>query len=181
MKFLKTQNLSKWSISDNTYIQNTYGRVTIDSTNSLRLPKGTTAQRPNTSLIPNLNGAIRYNTDSNSIEGYIGGAWETIRAPASAAIRQEQYGPGDFVETKFGPMRTDYASAYTASANNIIVLVENVMQIPTTNFTIVQNPAGTSSPSGYLAGAAYPAGYYLSFTDAVPIGKSVTVFYGYGN
>lgn len=181
MKFLKTQNLSKWSISDNTYIQNTYGRVTIDSTNSLRLPKGTTAQRPNTTLIPNLNGAIRYNTDTNSIEGYIGGSWETVRAPASSSIIREQYGPGDFVETKFGPMNSSYASAYTASANNIIVLVENVMQIPSTNFTIVQNPTGVPSASFYLGASTYPPGYYLSFTDAVPIGKDVTVFYGYGN
>lgn len=182
MKFLKTKNISKFSISDNTYIQNPYGRITIDSTNSMLLPKGTTAQRPDTSTIPNMNGAIRYNTDTNTIEGYISGVWTSIRAPGSSAITKQTIGPGDLVETIFGPLNTVPAgTSYLAKADNIIVLVENVMQISTTNFTIVQNPAGTPAAAFYGGAPSYPTGYYLSFADAVPIGKNVTVFYGYAD
>jgi hypothetical protein len=182
MKFLKTKNISRFSISDNTYIQNLYGRITIDSTNSLLLPKGTAAQRPDTSTIPNLNGAIRYNTDTNTLEGYINSVWTNIRAPGATAISKQTIGPGDLVETIFGPLNTVPAgTSYLASINNIIVLVENVFQIGTTNFIIVQNPAGIPAAAFYGGAGSYPAGYYLEFADAIPVGKYVTVFYGYAD
>ena len=47
MKFLKTKNISKFSISDNTLIAypsgvtGKYSRVIIDATGGLMLPKGT--------------------------------------------------------------------------------------------------------------------------------------------
>jgi len=47
--------------------------VKIDSTGSLTLPKGTTAQRPSTAV----NGMIRYNTDTDVFEGYDGN-WITL-------------------------------------------------------------------------------------------------------
>jgi hypothetical protein len=65
MKFLKQKNISKFSISDNTLIANHYGRAVMDLTGGLRIPKGTTAQRPQLSNVrtPNgPNGYIRYNT-----------------------------------------------------------------------------------------------------------------------
>jgi len=49
------------------------GVVTIDSTNSLRIPRGTAAERPTT---PEL-GMLRYNTDDNTFEGYDGN-WRAI-------------------------------------------------------------------------------------------------------
>jgi hypothetical protein len=185
MKYLKTKNISKFSIKDNTYIQNTYGRITIDSTNGMRLPKGTEAQKPNTSTIPNLAGTIRYNTTTHSIEAYIGApgfeAWETVRAPAASTIVRQTIGPGDAVEQFFGPLNTSYTATYLASSDNIIVLVENVFQIATTNFLIVQNPAGVPQAAFYSGAGSYPAGYYLQFSDPVPIDKNVTVYYGFTN
>jgi hypothetical protein len=184
MKFLKTQNTSRFGLKDNALKVNPYGRYTMDGVGGLRLPKGTTAQQPNLSGVemPNgANGMLRYNTTTDELECYIAGFWETVKGSAANSIIKQTIGPGDLVETKFGPLNTTYAPDYTASPDNIIVLVENVMQISTTNFTIVNNPGGTSSPTGYLAGAAYPAGYYLSFGDAVPVGKDVTIYYGYAN
>ncbi len=46
MKFLKTKNISKFSVSDKAFIYNPYGRITTNSKNSLQIPAGTTAQRP---------------------------------------------------------------------------------------------------------------------------------------
>jgi hypothetical protein len=66
MKFLKQKNISKFSISDNTLFANHYGRAVMDLTGGLRVPKGTTAQRPQLSNVrtPNgPNGYIRYNTN----------------------------------------------------------------------------------------------------------------------
>ena len=42
--------------------------VHFDSTGSLRLPAGTTAQRPGTPVV----GMVRYNTDTNVFEVYEG-------------------------------------------------------------------------------------------------------------
>ena len=184
MKFLKTQNTSRFGLKDNALKVNPYGRYTMDGFGGIRLPKGTTAQRPNLSGVemPNgANGMLRYNTTTDELECYIAGFWETVKGSAINTIIQSGIGPGDFVETKFGPLNTAYAPDYTANANNIIVLVENIWQIAGTNFTIVLNPSGSSSATGYLGGVPYPAGYYLSFSDAVPIGKTVTVYYGYAN
>jgi hypothetical protein len=196
MKYLKTKNISKFSIKDNTYIQNTYGRITIDSNNSIRLPKGTgdenhlpgtpENQRPNTATISNLTGAIRYNTTTSSIEAYIGfpgnESWEIVKAPSSAAIsRSNGLGPGDAVERFFGPLNPSFTRTFIASGDNIIVLVENVWQIWITNFNIVENPAGTPEAAFYAGASTYPEGYYLEFSDPVPLGKFVTVYYGFSN
>ena len=193
MKFLKQKNISKFSISDQTLFTNQYGRAVMGLSGGLRLPQGTTAQRPNTSLVryPGnasefADGTIRYNTTLNELECLIAGIWETIKAAGAATITKQTIGPGDSLdgitgEKKFGILNSTYIPDFTASPDTIIVLVENVMQISTTNYTIVQNPAGLSSATGYLGGIAYPAGYYLSFTDPVPNGKNVTVYYGYAN
>lgn len=193
MKYLKTKTLSRFSASDNTYIQNPYGRITIDSNNSLRLPKGTTAQRPNASVIPNMNGAIRYNTDTDVVEGYIGGAWETIRASSASAIQVSRFSANG-TETTFGPLDTTFLSAFTRSDYNILVLVDNVLQIGgKVNYTVVKRESGSFvtvnfSPFSASGPGSYTNGdYYIQFSEAVaPFSETgnpmyVTVFYGFGN
>jgi hypothetical protein len=170
MKFLKTKNISKFSVSDNAYIQYPSGRIVIDSTNSIQLPKGTTAQQPQAGLLTN--GMVRYNVSAGTganpasttagLEIYHDGAWRTVRLKGASTITKQTLGPGNAVETRFGPL-----TFIPASADNIIVLVENVIQISVSNFTIVTNPSG------------YPTGTYLNFLSAVPFGKEVTVYYGF--
>jgi hypothetical protein len=48
--------------------------VTFETTGAINLPAGTTAQRPTVVA----NGAMRYNTTINSLEGYIAGSWQSI-------------------------------------------------------------------------------------------------------
>ena len=50
---------------------------------------------------------------------------------------------------------------------NILVFVENVFQIATTNYTFVQNPAGKAP------------GFYISFSSAPDVGKPVTVLHNF--
>lgn len=170
MKFLKTKNISKFSVSDNAYIQYPSGRIVIDSTNSLKVPKGTTAQQPQSSLATG--GMIRYNTSSGAgsnpvstsigLEMYHDGAWRSVRLQGASTITKQTLGPGNNSETKFGPL-----TFVPASADNILVLVENVFQISTSNFTLVTNPVG------------YPSGTYINFLSSVPTGKEITVYYGF--
>lgn len=167
MKYLKTKNISKFSIKDNTLLINPYGRLTIDSNNSLRLPKGTTAQRPDILTIPNLTGAIRYNTQTYSIEAYIGSpgneTWETVAAPGIASISKQTLGPSDGTETIFGPLLI-----VPPQENAILVFVENVFQISDTNFNLLYD---------YLT----PGDCYIEFTSAVPLDKNVTIYFGFSN
>jgi len=167
MKFLKTKNISKFSIVDNTIIAYPYGdtgkvsRVVIDATGGLMLPKGTgddtysagTAlnQRPLLTGVrqpTDANGTIRYNTSINpatsrvyGIEAYVDGAWEIVRGPGAATITKEQFGPGDDVSTIFGPLNSAFLGSYSVSDHNIIVLVDNVFQISPVNFSVIQNPS----------------------------------------
>lgn len=195
MKYLKTKALSKWSTSDRSLIVYPSGvgpgtRVVFNANGGMMLPKGTTSERPQLTSVrqpTDANGTIRYNTTLNTIEAYVGGSWVTVASALASAVVKQTIGPGDGVETKFGPLNTSYAPAYTASADNIIVLVENVMQISTTNFTIVQNPAGVPSAAFYGGAGSYPAGYYINFTSPVPATGGggnpvyVTIYYGYAN
>lgn len=170
MKFLKAQNTSRFSPSDNTISVNTYGRAVMDFNGGLLIPKGTTAQRPQLTGVrqpADANGTIRYNTTLNEIEAYVGGNWETVRAPGATAISIETFGPGDAVDTIFGPLTN-----VPASANNVIVLVENVMQIPTTNFTLNQNPSSTGT------GQEVESGNFITATEYIITATGSTDFVG---
>jgi hypothetical protein len=165
MKFLKQKNISKYSITDQTLFTNHYGRAVMGLSGGLRLPQGTTAQRPNTSGVryPGdasefADGTIRYNLDTNSLEALIAGVWEVVRAPGATTITKQTLGPGNGVTVAFGPL-----TLTPSSADNIIVLVENVMQISTTNYTL------TSSNT------------YITFTSPVPLSKYVTIYFGFAN
>jgi hypothetical protein len=166
MKFLKTKNISKFSINDRSLISYPNGngpgnRVVINAKGGMMLPKGTTAERPQLSSVrqpTDANGTIRYNTSTSSIEAYVGGAWEVVRAPGASSITKQTLGPGDASTLTFGPL-----ALTPSSADNIIVLVENVMQISTTNYTLTSGNT------------------YITFTSPVPLGKYITIYFGFAN
>ena len=86
MKFLKTKNISQFSINDRALIYYPAGngpgnRVVINANGGMMLPKGTTAQRPQLTSVrqpTDANGTIRYNTTIPALEAYVGGAWVTV-------------------------------------------------------------------------------------------------------
>jgi hypothetical protein len=165
MKFLKKLQLAKKNLTDDRIAVDANSLVYFESTNAMKLPIGTTNQQPgqseNTVTSP-ANGMVRYNSSTNQLEAYQNSAWRNVRFKEATAITQQTAGTGDGAETKFGPL-----SPIPTAAQNVLVLVENVMQIATTNYTLVQNPGG------------YAAGWYISFTSAVPVGKPVTVLHGF--
>ena len=70
-----TANLALQTNSTNALSIDTLQNPTCNSTGSIKIPSGTTAQRPS----PAVNGMVRYNTDAgNVLEGYINGAWASI-------------------------------------------------------------------------------------------------------
>jgi hypothetical protein len=158
MRFLKQKTLSQYSASDDalmiydnrdlaTHTANG-GRAVMDITGALRLPKGTTGQRPRLTGVrtPNgPNGYIRYNTTTNSVEAYINGVWEVVKASGASAIQVSRLAANG-TETTFGPLSTnaDYVTSYTSSDYNLMVLVDNVIQIGAkVNYTIVKRQSGS--------------------------------------
>jgi hypothetical protein len=128
------------------------------------VPIGTTAQQPGNPT----NGMMRYNTTTNVFENYENSSWAPVRRFAPANIVVQAAGNGDDTETKFGPLNNgDSYNPAPAAAQNILVMVENVLQIPTTNYVLEQNPSG------------YAAGWYVVFGSAVPTGKPVTIFHNF--
>jgi len=213
MRFLKQKSISQYSAADDALMvydnrpsNNTSsgGRAVMDLSGGLRLPKGTTNQRPqgtkagdgpNVRIANSHNGYIRYNTTTNAIEAYINSTWEIVKASSSSAIQVSRFAANG-TETTFGPLssNTDYQISYTGSDYNLMVLVDNVMQIGgTVNYTVVKRQAGVfvsvnNAPFSSSGPGTYTNGeYYVQFPTAVPaLGGSgqpiyVTVFYGYGN
>ena len=131
MKFYKRENLSKINPIDNSLSVQSDGRIDSKLTASLQLPAGTTLQRP---LILK-NGEIRYNYSIGSgvIEAYIDGSWQIIKTNTQQHITQQTFTNSNYVNTIFGPL------AYNIDINspqNLMVYVENVYQIPTTNYVL---------------------------------------------
>lgn len=187
MKYLRRQILDKKSVTGNTSLYvDIGGEVVVNRPYSMLVPKGTTTQRsPDTTAPAYVTGMIRFNTTTGEFEGYQGSEWRSFRFKESTGITKQDVGIGDGSTVYFGPLSPDplaysYQSGViwdaTQAAKNIIVLVENVFQIPIDNYTLVQNPPGNDTKN---PGNPWTAGTYLLFGTAVPANKPVYVLYGF--
>jgi hypothetical protein len=131
MRFLKQQQLNRRNIKDHKVFYDANGQIVFDSKNVMLVPKGATGDLSTTAV----NGHVRYNTTTNQFEFYQNSSWRNVRFKEATTITQQTVGYGDGLTTIFGPL-----SQTPAAAQNIIVLVENVFQLATTNYTVVQNP-----------------------------------------
>jgi len=172
MRFLKRQTTNKRNTLGHGFNVLTNLNAVVDLDTALLIPKGTTAQRPSTTE----EGQIRYNTDINTIELFRLGVWKKVSLREPKPIIQQSVGSGDGIETVFGPLNNqDSDYPVPTSAQCMIVLIENVYQIATTNYTLEQSSAGNlAGPS-----APYADGWYIKFTNPVPNGKPVTVIHNF--
>src|SRR5210317_2153295 len=171
MRLLKAQNTNLRSITGKGVKYDVDDQVIVDSERAMVVPKGPYNEQPGFAgdmtypavLTAATEGQIRYNTTDNQLEAYQNGAWREIRFKEpnqDPGIVQQNLGVGDASETDFGPLNSGDADyPVPEAAQNIIVLVENVFQISTTNYILVQNPAGKTP------------GWYIRFLTAVPFGK----------
>lgn len=172
MKYLKSGSLSNYGAADRGFRINPFGRIDTKSTNSLKVPTGTTSQRPQNSLVTN--GVIRYNTTMDVLEGYVSGGWEIIKSAADLTIFKQVI-QGSFTDPLYGPLLQ-----IPATPNNILVFVDTTPQFADDNYNLVTYSVDTgSSPS--RGGAPYPAGTYIQFTDNdfVPDSLKITVLFGF--
>jgi len=148
MKFLKTKNISKFSVSDRTFIVNPYGRITTNSTNSLQIPVGTDEEKPQTSLLREgmmrMNtGALGVNEGTAQFEIYQAGAWRPVKFKVPSQISYSTPVAGNDLETIFyidpqPPATIEDGNPWTGA--QLMVYVENLFQLYNQNFVVVENP-----------------------------------------
>ena len=187
MRLIKAQTTNLRSIYGKGVKYDIDDQVVVDSTRAMVVPVGTLEQRPGELGVATSStvGQLRYNTTDQQLEAYQNGAWREIRFKEPnqdpGIVWQTLSPAGDAVETVFGELNsgdTDFAAP--ASANNIIVLIENVVQLPTTNYTIHQTAEITTGGAEEGPNAPYTAsdtGWWIKFTSPVPFGKSITVIH----
>lgn len=170
MRFLKTQTLNRRMIYDN--------RVALDLNNIVTMKASTAVVLPNSqsSISSPTNGMIRYNTSTDEVEVYQGqyATWRKLRYKENTQISQYSLGLGNGTKVNFGPLAAGVVPTVTETgstwgAQNLIVIIENVIQVSTTNYSVTQAPANGETGTGY----------WITFTTPVPLNKPVTVISGF--
>jgi hypothetical protein len=170
MRYIKKLSLSSKSPQDDRLSALQDGRIVTESVVSMEVPAGTTAQRSSVSGSA-YNGMIRYNTTFNEFEIYnynnpSSTRWEFLRTVRQATITPQNLGYGNYNDTIFGPLSY---SIDAAKPQNILVFVDNVYQVPTTNYTLTSSPtASTSTLSDSTATSV--STLYLTTTSNIDVG-----------
>ena len=194
MRYLKRQNINRRIPQSTTvYSDAADANVYINPrrSGSLALPQGTDAQIPSSPV----NGMMRYNVDHGEVQVYQSNKWRSLRFKESTQIVQQNLGAGDSSTVYFGPLNSAYSPTNISSnitnftGQNIIVVVENVIQLSTINYTVVQNPSiGTETYTAYSStstsqgastvyfNTSISAGL-LEITSATNSGATITVTY----
>ncbi len=173
MKFLKAQTTNNRGIDRGVGIfYNTDQTVDIRSKSAMKVPVGSDADRP---AYPAL-GQMRFNTTNNSVEFYDNGVWKEIRLKEPTPITQQSLGTGDGTETVFGPLNANDSSyPVPQTAQSALVIVENVLQLSVTNYTLEQSVSGSLTGPG----APYADGWFIKFTSAPDLAKPITVLHNF--
>tara|TARA_B100000212_G_C27383773_1_gene538223 strand:- start:2172 stop:3074 length:903 start_codon:yes stop_codon:yes gene_type:complete len=147
--------LSRTKVKGQTIIDD----VAINGVESIKIPSGTTAERPITSLA----GQIRFNTTDNKFEGYDGTTWAEFGSGSQQGGGSQ---PGDIdgdvtVEKHTGDnITTNFVMNTTVlSANSVQVDINGVLQEPDVAYTV--NLVSS----------------YITFTDPPATGDRITFKY----
>jgi len=153
MRYLRRQTLNRRAAYDNSLYVDTNGSVIMDTRTALKLPNGFGdptmpsggfGDADNERPVAPQNGMMRYNETTLDIEVYQGDTWRALRYRESGEITQQTLGVGDGDTVYFGPLNPappDISQrGYTWTGANLLVIVENVIQLHTTNYTVEQNP-----------------------------------------
>jgi hypothetical protein len=175
MRYIKKLALySKSPMDDKFSVLQDQARIVTNSSSTMQLPTGPKASRPTGTSI--VDGTIRYNSELNEFEVYNSALynagqsqnqWEILRTIRQANITPQNLGYGNYADVYFGPL------AYDVDLNkpqNVLVFVDNVYQIPTTNYTLVKNPTAATATTTILASSTLTL--YLNTLTNIDVGES---------
>ena len=191
MKYLKTKNISKFSIADRSFIvEQPSGKITTNSQDSIKIPTGAKERRP---IVPD-QGMIRFTTDDTAnhedvntptyfptrpigVEAYFDGEWRPIRLQGPAEITKTLLGTGNWDAifqpnedlSRFFPSSGEPLAIIPNSGDSVIVLVENVFQIHGTgnNFRLIESSGEVRAVEITNSGSNYetPSNVTVTFAD----------------
>jgi hypothetical protein len=101
--------------------------VSFNTTDSIKMPVGNTAQRPAPATV----GMLRFTTASDALEIYTSAGWELVGVPAFTVVTADQF-------TGTGACTTFTLSEDSTTAATI-VSINGVVQIPTTAYSVSGN------------------------------------------
>jgi hypothetical protein len=128
----------------------TGAKLFINTTDSVRLPTGTTAQRPSSAGGTDVAGMIRMNTTTDQLEYYDNSQWRTTGAAQFTIIESDSFTGDDST--------LDFTLAGNTTTNGCMVSING----------IVQNPSSAYSVGGALNKT-------LTFTQAPASGDTIDV------
>ena len=139
MKFYKRKSIDNSNPRNRNWAVRQDGLIETDTTRGITVPKGPTSDRPDTFN----DGQLRYNTTIDEFEVYNsrgdGEGWERVRTVRPGKLTSQTVGTGNYSLTTFGPLQYSDGTPYNGSLSapqNIMVFIENVYQIPVTNYTL---------------------------------------------
>jgi hypothetical protein len=110
-----------------TSTQTTNALVAFNTSTSVLMPVGNTAQRPSTGVT----GMLRFNSTTDSLEVYDNAQWSAVGVPIFTVVADEQFnGDGSTVAYTLGSEQT------TASC---IVSINGVVQLPTISYSVTSD------------------------------------------
>jgi len=127
-----------WARSSTTYDQVLIGnsatastlvrgaKLQINSTDSMMIPSGTTAQRPSSTGGTDTTGMLRFNTTSTAMEVYNGSSWQSLSTQFTVIATDSFNGDGS---------TTAFTMAASSTTNGAIVSINGIVQIPTTAYS----------------------------------------------
>jgi hypothetical protein len=149
-------------VTFNTPTVNVPNNLTFVGTGAIAVPVGTTAQTPGTPV----DGMIRFNSDTDSFEGYAGGVWGAINGGSnitgaglwqnSQNITVTQLVSSGYSAMSAGPVTL--ASPYAPQTFTVTIASPGVLTLPTTLLpagTTVELTTTGSLPTGLSTGVTY--------------------------
>lgn len=163
MRFYKRNAIDKLNPQKNDFAVEADGRIVTDTNKSLQIPSGRTEDRP----AEGVNGMIRYNQNigpGGEFEAYINGEWTLLRNGRQNTITQDTFNNGDYQDTIFGPLSYDID---ISRPQNVMVYVDNVYQIPNTNYTLARSTNAQPITTSTNVAQAAPFGSTKIFLENI--------------
>lgn len=139
MKFYRRQSIADSSPMNDKWAVTTENKIVTNTSVGLETPRGDVDSR---SVAPE-NGTLRYNTEigaGGELEVYVNGVWEIIKTNRQQILTRQTFTNSNYSNTIFGPL------AYNINAERpegVTVYVENVYQLPETNYNLRSSTLGS--------------------------------------
>jgi len=114
-------------------------KLVINSTDAIRVPVGTSAQRPGSVGFTDVDGMLRFNTTTNALEFYGDGQWNTTGSTFTTILSRTFANSSGDLNGNVDGINSQFILASNSTTAGTLVSISGVLQIPTTAYTISGN------------------------------------------